>query len=105
MGTRSQSTTSATTPSSGSTRTSLPRWTSTLQSRRRSRVCATQSSRSSTELVAEHLGELALIWEAWVEVLPLVLEQLVAREGLDLLSRKPTKSQPETRKLAKLVTP
>merc|ERR1712080_309531 len=88
--TRRRSTASVTRQSSGWTQTSLPRWTSTPQSRRRLRECATPSSPSCTELVEEHQEDLT--WEGWAEVLLLVLEQLEVREGLDLLSRKWTKS-------------
>merc|ERR1711899_522388 len=85
------STTSATTRSSGWTRTSSRRWTSSRRSRRRWRPSATRSSPSSMELLEEHLE--ALTWEVWEVLLEvhLVLE-LVVREVLDQLLRKSTKS-------------
>merc|ERR1711874_204121 len=84
-------TTSATTRSSGWTRTSSRRWTSSRRSRRRWRPSATRSSPSSTELLEEHLE--ALTWEVWEVLLEvhLVLE-LVVKEVLDQLSRKSIKS-------------
>merc|ERR1712181_25159 len=81
--TRRQLVTSATRPSSDWTQTSWLRWKSSLRSRRRWKVFATQLSPSSM-LMLVALQEVCLTWEAWEVHLVLALLQELAVLDLPL---------------------
>merc|ERR1712107_56155 len=90
--TRRRSLTSVTSPSSGWTLTSSPRWRSSRTSRRRWRECATPSSPSSTSRL-EELQEACLTWEECQVVCQELVQEVLLQEvqDLDQPSRRLTK--------------